>query len=238
MSQPHNLGSRHCSFAPIEELIRLYTVERWSSDAIARHFNVTKQGVLWHLKKSGVAIRPNATPVWMHTPEALARQKERAPRGVDNCNYRELPMDKISELYESGLSTLAIGEAFGVADITISRKLASSGIERRQRGFSRYRAARDEHRVQSAWEMLVDDWMLDHDIPHAVQPLLPFGHSQRADFFACGRYIEIWGVTHNAAYGRRRLEKITNYAAHNLDLIEVFPHHIVREDFRPLHVLL
>ncbi|MGH2478516.1 MAG: hypothetical protein ACRDHW_02525, partial [Ktedonobacteraceae bacterium] len=75
------------------------------------------------------------------------------------------------------------------------------------------------------YEQRIDDWLHEHGIPHRYEPRLPFDNRSKADFFANGWYIEIWGVAQNKIYTERRKRKIRGYNLHHLPLIEIDLHH-------------
>ncbi len=231
-------GESGTAFASREELARLYVDEGMTLKAIGDRYGVTLQAVAYHLECAGVPRREwNGAQVVL-SPEAKAKSRANHTRGAANHNFRNVPDAEIIALYADGLSTAAIAARFSVSAITINRHLRANGVERRQPGFSRWRTAQDGHLVQSGWELLVDDWLYEHGIEHECQPKLPFGDQFRADFRVGATYIEIWGVVHNRQYAERKRAKLVQYTKHGLSLIEIYPRHIERENFAPLHVLL
>lgn len=231
-------GESGAAFASREELTRLYIDEGMTLRAIGDRYGVTLQAVAYHLESAGVPRREwNGAHVVL-SPEARAKSKANHTRGAAHHSFRNIPDAEIIALYADGLSTTAIAAKFGVTPMTINRHLRANGVERRQPGFSRWRTAQDGHLVQSGWELLVDDWLSAHGVEHECQPTLPFGDQLRADFLVGETYIEVWGVVHNRKYADRKSAKLAQYTEYGISLIEIYPRHIERENFAPLHVLL
>lgn len=155
-----------------------------------------------------------------------------------NDTVAGLPWDAIGREYELGESAAVLAQRYDVSAHTIIRRLRNQGLTIRASGFGRWCIANDGHKVQSGWELLVDNWLSKHDVPHECQPRLPFATTRRADFYAKGYYIEMWGVVHNRTYSNRRRDKIEQYAAHGLKLLQLYPGSVERDDCEPLWVLL
>lgn len=220
-----------------DTVARLYRDELRPITEIGRMFGVSPAAVCWQLDRAGISRRPHAGAN-LRDPATVAKTNASHTRGAAHHASRPLPMDEVAARYTAGESTAFIAAHYGVTAVTISRKLAAFGHPIRPCGFSKWRTTIDGHKVQSGWEMLVDDWLFTHGITHTAQPKVPFGRNCRADFFAGGYYIEVWGVVHSPIYSRRKLRKLALYTKHSLPLIELYPRHIEREDFAPLHVLL
>jgi hypothetical protein len=236
-------GMRSCHFATIEDLRRLYVDQELPMQAIAEKYGVTLQAIAYQLQQHGIPRRRN---IGANLKNPATRQKaiDNHARGPKNSNFVDIPLNQLKTAYESGQSTLTLAATYNVSATTIGRKLKQAGIQLRQPGFCHWRIAKDGHQVQSTWEMQVDNWLSEHQIPHECQPPLPFETAPkakspaRADFLAKGWYIEIWGVVHNADYANRRDKKRNEYKRHGLPLIELWPRHIEREGLSPLNVLL
>ena len=218
-------------------VVKLYRDELKPITEIGRMFGASPAAVCWQLDRAGVPRRPPSA-THMHTQANKAKAFAAHVRGEAHHASRQLPMIEIAARYNAGDSTAFIAAQYGVTGATIIRKLRSLGLNLREGGFSKWRTAIDGHKVQSGWELLVDNWLHLHGIAHVNQPSLPFGRNSRADFLAGGFYIEVWGVVHSEKYTRRKRHKLAGYVKHGLPLIELYPRHIEREDFAPLHVLL
>lgn len=88
------------------------------------------------------------------------------------------------------------------------------------RGGKRYKCA-DGHEARSVYEQRVDDWLYRHGLAHECEPAYPWGRRYRADFKVDDTYIEVWGVSENAAYQRRRAMKIERCEQVGLPLISI-----------------
>lgn len=216
-------------------IVRLYTDEHLTIPQIAERLNVSMAGVWGVLERAGVPRRWNIISASVRERAKLAH-----PRGDTHPSFRALPIDRIISAYESGFAADQIADLFDCNPVTIVRKLREAGIAIRKPGFGRFRTASDGHRVQSGWELLVDEWLTANGIVHQTQVRLPFISrvSQRADFLAGGRYIEVWGVFHHPTYDTYRAKKIENYARCGLKLIEVRPADLESGKMEVLRVLL
>jgi transposase len=130
--------------------------------------------------------------------------------------------EELAGLYESGMSLDLIGDIFGVSGSRISKLCNEYGIQVKPDGWNngqRY-LCQDGHMVRSVYEQRVDNWLFAHNIPHVYEPPLPCDKRFKADFFANGWYIEIWGVANDPKYQHRRKHKCQLYAQHQYPLIE------------------
>ena len=107
--------------------------------------------------------------------------------------------------------------------ILIDAGLADTGI-RASRGT--ILKAVDGHLCLSMQEKAVDDFLHQHGIDHAREPLYPFDKQlnpntrRRADWILSdGTFVEMWGMPDDAAYANRMFEKIELAARHQLRLI-------------------
>jgi hypothetical protein len=135
--------------------------------------------------------------------------------------------EEFLQLYEQGQSVEHIARDLGVPSYMLFYFCEKEGIELKPNGWQmglRYNC-QDGHVVRSVYEQRVDDWLYAHNIPHVIEPLLPFDRRYRSDFLANDWYIEIWGVTKNLKYLERKSRKLAQYKEHNLPLIEIHDHH-------------
>lgn len=149
-------------------------------------------------------------------------------------NPPEVSIDTVRERYEAGESAEQISLSLGYkSSTTILNLMREAGIAARKEGWHPQRefVSRAGCEVRSSYELRVANWLTDHNIAFEYEPDVPFGHGNtRADFFANGWYIEVWGVTQSKKYARRKKEKQAGYAAHNLPLIEVSYNHFSKRD--------
>ncbi len=72
----------------------------------------------------------------------------------------------------------------------------------------------DGHRVRSRAEVMIDNWLYNHQIVHAYEPLIILeGKKLHPDFYLPGYniYIEFWGLeTENYQRSRQKRKKLTN----------------------------
>lgn len=133
-------------------------------------------------------------------------------------------VEELRDLYERGLSTNAIGQLHGVSGEPIRRLCRDHGIPLRDSGWGGRPVCDDGHRVRSAYEFRVDNWLSANSVPHLYEPVAPFDRRCHADFLANGWFIEVWGVTNDARYNQRRDRKRRLYRLHGLPLIELLPY--------------
>lgn len=207
---------------------------------VADEYGVTLQAIWYHLDKIGVERREFDHSSILTRPDVQekAKQANRKRIGEKNSAYKQLPDEEICSHYKDGKSTAEIAAIYSVADVTIARRLKQAGIKLRRQGYSRKRRCPDGHIVDSRWEYAVDRWLETHNIQHDVHPTVPWYESgsspQLADFKVGNIYIEVWGIEGNPRYDKRRIEKIKKYKSLGIHLIQIFPHHIIDDDYSPL----
>ncbi len=192
-----------------EDLRRMIFREHMSYEQIGAFYNIGKTAIAHWLDKYGI---PRSS-IW-----------ETRRKGVEPTLPTE---DEIRELYQlRGLSTVEIGEAFGVSATVITRLCREFGISLRPSGFNGRRYSCDDgHEVRSTYEQRVDNWLFVNGISHEYEPRLPFDLRCCGDFFANDHYIEIWGASkHDLRYEARRERKTRLYQSNGLRLIELSPH--------------
>ena len=84
-----------------EEIVRMYTEDLMGSVKISKIFNISKQKVLKILERNGI--------------------ERRKDQGLN------LSIDKMVELYDSGMNTWEVAEAMGTSQTTIRRKFKKIG---------------------------------------------------------------------------------------------------------------
>lgn len=189
-----------------ETLQHMVHSEHLSYREIAKQLNVSSSAISLWMRAYGIE-----TPsVWQ------------TRRGGEEI---ELPnRDELEKLYISKhLSQRTIGQRYGVSSDTISRLLASHGIETRNSGWNGGKrwTCQDGHIVRSFYEQWVDNWLYERGVPHEYEPPIPNDKRRKADFLANGWYIEVWGVTNSAIYEQRKKNKRLYYKHNNLPLIEL-----------------
>lgn len=180
----------------VEHLGYQKIADRYGVDPTAVPFWLTKYGIrkpsAWETRRKGVAM-PN-----INIADVIAR-------------------------YETGESLDKIAAGYGVTRTPITARLRASGYTLRRDGWNgghRYECA-DGHPARSLYEQRVDDWLTEHQIEHELEPTYPWDRRYMADFKVGSAYIEVWGVTENEAYKKRRKMKIERCASEGIDLISI-----------------
>jgi len=227
---------------PIKEIIAAYE-SGTSGITLADQYHVSTATLYDRLRKADIELRVQ-TGDNMKTREARQASSERQSKriGVLHPHYLDLPTDAIAERYKSRESTEQIAQDYGVCVGTILRRVRAAGVPVRSPGFVDRRECPDGHIADSYYEYEVDKWLSEHLIEHDIHPPVPWwegGKSpQRADFRVQDIYIEVWGIKRNKHYNRRRQDKIAHYQDCGIELIEIFPHHVIDGDLLPLQALL
>jgi transposase-like protein len=224
--------------ADLAQLAEKYTSGMTLSQ-IAQEYGVSLQAVAYRLKQAGVKSRP----LKGRKPSAATIERARqANIGRPSPRRKNLPQEELCAAYEAGDSSEMIARRYDVSDNVIRRRLHEAGIQLRPAGYTKLICTcADGHVVKSRWEQVVDDWLFSHGITHEIQPSCPWSNKSlwfHGDFRVGETFIEVWGIEGNAKYDQRRLDKIAKYREHAVRLIEIFPHHILDQDFSPLHCLL
>jgi hypothetical protein len=198
------LANRGIKPPTAEELHRLIHIEHLGYRGVADLYGVDHTAVSHWLTKHGIA-KPT---VW----------QTRRPAGAREPSEQEL-RDRISR----GESLTSITKDFDINRSTLTKRCRSYGIEVQHDGWQkgiRYPCA-DGHQARSLYEQRVDNWLHEHGINHEVEPAYPWDRRYRADFRVADIYIEVWGVTQNAAYTARRTMKIRRCKEAGIDLISI-----------------
>jgi len=127
-------------------------------------------------------------------------------------------------------------EALGIALLNENEPLANlnnSSIQEnndRSKFHSSYRCD-DGHYVKSLSEVLIDNWLYGHNIPHAYEPLVPIKETIWCDFYIkpISLYIEFWG-RNDAAYLKKKGIKLALYKANNLNVLNLESNHVLNLD--------
>ena len=89
----------------------------------------------------------------------------------------------------------------------------------------------DGHKVRSISEVLIDNWLYEHDITHAYERKVPIEENVFCDFYVkkCNCYVEFWGLE-DKKYGSRKAKKLGLYGKYKLRLIQLDSEDIKRLD--------
>ena len=94
----------------------------------------------------------------------------------------------------------------------------------------------DGHYVRSLSEMLIDNWLYNHDYVHAYEKSVFMESDPEAvvlsDFYLKNKnvYIEFWGLEDNEKYSKRKEEKIKLYDENHYNRIDLTEKDIKRLD--------
>lgn len=202
---PNSLKARGVTPPTSEELFTMVHVEHLSYEKIAAKYGVDFTAVPHWLDRHGIK-RPK---LWD------TRRKGKHPFIPDSS--------ELERLYDAGQSVRTIGSMFGVSEGTIRRRLVEAGAKIRPDGWNggkRY-PCRDGHLARSLYEQRVDDWLTANGIPHTLEPAYPWDRRYMADFLVGDVYIEVWGVSDNAAYNERKQLKVQQCESAGIDLIQI-----------------
>jgi hypothetical protein len=95
----------------------------------------------------------------------------------------------------------------------------------------------DGHLVRSKAEMIIDDWLFRHRIPHAYEPIVHCADQRLIPDFLVHRsdggevYVEYWGRLDDPVYQARMRRKIDIYQRHSLRLIQLSDDDLKSPDF-------
>jgi len=196
-----------------DQLRAWYVDQGLSAVTIAEMLGVNDKTVTNQLRAFGIPMRPGyytGAPLPMPPRDDLARLI------LVEC----VGMTRAAAIY-------------GVDPSTVGSWLDRYSIPRPQEGgYGRRIEANDGHIVQSSYELTVDNWLSALRIPHEYEPRL-FGRF-RADFYANGWYIEVWGVVNHDRYVRNKERKIAFYHDNRLPLIELIPQDFATDEWQHL----
>lgn len=214
--RPANNGLVHRGIAPpnADDLRRMIHVEHMSYEAVAAKYGVDFTAVPHWLKKHGIDCPKSWT----------TRRKGEAP---------EIREGLVRERLAAGLTLADIAKEIGVSKWSVSQFCEANAITKRRDGFNggvRYEA-KNGLLVRSTYELRVAEWLLCQGIAFAYEPRIPMNRRLRADFFAGGWYIEIWGVAGSKKYATQKAKKQSVYMSNMLPLIELSYQHFANGAF-------
>jgi hypothetical protein len=199
---------------------------RYKSDAGASINKETLRSMYWnewltyHQIAEILNVDFTAIPYWLKKFDIPTRTVWETRRGKD---WQEPDPKAIVALYtDDGLGMDVIGKIFGVSISTIRPILESQGIEIRDTRFGHKSTAKDGHAVRSGLELLVDNWLYRHGIPHGYEPKLR-GTRYKSDFIVGDIYIEVWGMMERFSYREKHNKKLAVYKKLGLNLISLYP---------------
>lgn len=211
--------------------------------AIAEKYSVSIQPIYAALRRCNIELRGSeGMNTWSKESRQKSIERSRQQFTINNPRKRnDLPSDLICEAYKNGESSARIAARFKCDPEAVIDRVRAAGISIRPPGYVSRVLCADGHIADSQWEADVDNWLSAHGIAHTIHPKAPWytpstrGHS---DFLVGDAYIEVWGIIGNARYDRRREHKVAQYQACGSNLIQIFPYHILNQDFSPLEGLL
>lgn len=163
-----------------------------------------------------------------------------APRRImrnDYLNFMGIPYSKVFypfEITEEKGNKLiaALGINLHEKEEELPERVNKGVIEKDDRSKfpSNYRCE-DGHYVKSLSEVLIDNWLFNHNIAHAYERIVPIKEMIVSDFFikSANLYIEFWGLN-NPEYIKRKERKLHLYNSNSLNLINLENEHIQNLD--------
>ena len=149
--------------------------------------------------------------------------------GIRDTFYRGespalLPPNEIETLITEGIPLSEISRTTGLSMGILRKTCIEHQIKYSASGWhgARYICS-DGHEVKSSYEQRVDDWLSSHGIPHEYELPVPNGGKFKSDFFAQGKFIEVWG-SGDPAYQEKKARKEAIYAAQGLRLVGISYH--------------
>jgi hypothetical protein len=111
-------------------------------------------------------------------------------------------------------------------DELLSENNKSDAYEPRETTVAGRYLADDGHLVRSMSEIIIDNWLFNHNIVHAYEHRVQVGSNYlRCDFFIPRKhvYIEFWGMIGDSKYDKRRKKKKEIYSQAGIKPLELFP---------------
>lgn len=145
-------------------------------------------------------------------------QQRNAARG-----FTKPDKDTLYNLYiVERMSTRNIADLYNVGSKIIERTLAEFDIPKRRGGWNpKPFICSDGHQVRSTYELRVDEWLFEHNLPHEYEPRLPFNKKSLSDFLVGETYIEVFGVVGSKIYEARKQRKLAQYQENGCSLIQI-----------------
>lgn len=132
----------------------------------------------------------------------------------------------IEKKYLEGYTLKQIGEMMGFSTNTIKRRMIKWGMQRRGSFMDKKIKiiSDDGHRLESASELEIDNWLFHHNIIHQVHKKIA-DTNYKTDFYLPNEniYIEYWGLSKLNSYKLRMQNKIAIYKSLGLKLISILP---------------
>lgn len=199
------LANRGASAPSPDELRRMVHEDHLSFRDIAARYGVHHTAVPQWLNAYGIE-RPG---VWD------TRRRGKA--------FTEPSEQELRSRLGSGESISSISKDFDVSTTCIRARCDEYGIEVQTGGWQPGRKflGQDGHELRSTYEQRVCDWLHSNGVTHEVEPAYPWDRRYRADFKVGDAYVEVWGVTSNDAYKKRKAMKIARCAEHGVELIQI-----------------
>ncbi len=235
----HNLsqcGETRHHILPHEEIIQRYQSGE-TGQQIAFDYGVSKEAIYYHLNRAGIPRRQSRG--WYDLSDEIRERIcaiNRANTKEKHHGYIAVDVEHLIKRYKEGATLQEISAELGIATPTVARRLKDAGITIRPAGFGVWRICSDGHKVQSRWEQAVDEWLYAHKLSHEIHPCTPWDKKQHADFLVNDKYIEVWGISDNDAYERRKADKKRQYIEAGVTLVEIVPRHVLEADFSPLEI--
>lgn len=210
----------------------LSTGEMLSSTRLGKMFGLPPTRVNLVLQELGWIER--YVKGWKPTSQGMklgAQERESKQRGVP---YVVWP----ATVAKNGVLLGSINESLGKAAATVGNAVATTVGQRpegpesgrqpsedddfRKRFPAQYRA-KDGHLVRSRAELVIDNYLYDERVAHAVERRLPVEEDVYCDFYIPKNsvYVEFWGMAKDPEYAARMEKKKVIYKRNEFNLIEL-----------------
>lgn len=166
-------------------------------------------------------VDPTAVPYWLDAHGIKRPDPWTTRRGGRVAS--EPDEAELRERLGSGESLRSIERDFDVSRTCLRQRCMDYGITVPGAGWQAGRKfdGVDGHALRSTYEQRVCDWLYRREIEHYVEPAYPWDRRYHADFRIGSTFVEVWGVTNNAAYERRKAMKIKRCAEEGVPLVEI-----------------
>lgn len=164
---------------------------------------------------------------WMNEHGLETRSSGGTKRGRD---FIMPTKSELESMYtDKKMSMREIGRAINGSKTIVRRLIKKYKIKPRPPIYNGrdFIECKDGHKVMSSLERIVDDFLFDNGIEHDYDKRLPKPYGRfKTDFYCIdsGVYIEVWGITNNKEYNKRRKRKEKIYNDLGIDLISIEAH--------------
>ncbi len=191
-----------------------------SSTQIGRYFKISANKTNWALSELGWII--SESKGWQTTNAGIALGAVQTKEKVTGTPYVRWPVN----ILDDKIFKAKVHEVSNKVSPKQQDSETLKGYE--QLNFrDKYPTpfmTEDGHRVRSKSEMIIDNWLYNHNVVHAYEKKIPdIKEDLTADFYVprAKVYLEYWGIINNPIYTKKRTKKLETYKRNMFDLIEL-----------------